>query len=38
MVALATLGTGDRDVLAPVVLAFLSSEQMVRWIKWLLNV
>jgi hypothetical protein len=38
MVALATLGTGDQDVLEPAVLAFLGSERMMRWIKWLLNV
>jgi hypothetical protein len=38
MVALATLGTGDQDLLEPAVLAFLGSERMVRWIKWLMNV
>jgi hypothetical protein len=35
-VALAALGTGDRDVLEPAVLAFLNSERVLRWVKWLL--
>jgi hypothetical protein len=35
-VALATLGAGDRDVLEPAVLAFLNSNQVQRWVKWLL--
>jgi len=35
-VALATLGAGDREVLEPAVLAFLSSERVQRWVKWLL--
>jgi hypothetical protein len=36
IVALATLGAGDRDVLEPAVLAFLNSERVQRWVKWLL--
>jgi hypothetical protein len=36
IVALATLGAGDRKVLAPVVLAFLNSERVQRWVKWML--
>ena len=36
IVALATLGAGDRDVLEPAVLAFLNSERVLRWVKWLL--
>ncbi len=35
-VALATLGAGDRDALEPAVLAFLNSERVQRWVKWLL--
>jgi hypothetical protein len=35
-VALATLGAGDREVLEPAVLAFLNSERVQRWVKWLL--
>jgi len=37
IVVLATLGAGDRDVLEPVVLAFLNSERVMRWVKWLLS-
>jgi hypothetical protein len=36
IVALATLGAGDREVLEPAVLAFLNSERVLRWVKWLL--
>jgi hypothetical protein len=36
IVALATLGAGDRDVLEPAVLAFLNSERVLRWVRWLL--
>jgi hypothetical protein len=36
IVALATLGAGDREVLEPAVLAFLNSERVQRWMKWLL--
>ena len=36
IVALATLGAGDREVLEPAVLAFLNSERVQRWVKWLL--
>jgi hypothetical protein len=36
IVVLATLGAGDRDVLEPAVLAFLNSERVQRWVKWLL--
>jgi hypothetical protein len=35
-VALATLGAGDREVLEPAVLAFLNSDRVQRWVKWLL--
>jgi hypothetical protein len=35
-VALATLGAGDREVLEPAVLAFLNSERVQRWVKWVL--
>jgi hypothetical protein len=35
-VALATIGKGDRDVLEPAVLAFLNSDRVLRWVKWLL--
>jgi hypothetical protein len=35
-VALVTLGAGDRDVLEPAVLAFLNSERVQRWMKWVL--
>jgi hypothetical protein len=35
-VALATLGAGDREVLEPEVLAFLKSERVLRWVKWML--
>lgn len=35
-VALAPLGAGDRKVLEPAVLAFLSSERVLRWVKWVL--
>jgi hypothetical protein len=38
IVALATLGTGDQGVLEPAVLAFLNSERMLHWIKWVLVV
>ena len=37
MVALATLEVGDRDVLEPAVLAFLNSERVLRWVKWLIS-
>jgi hypothetical protein len=37
MVALATLGAGDRDVLEPAVLAFLNSDRVQRWVRWLLS-
>jgi hypothetical protein len=36
MVALVTLGAGDQRVLEPAALAFLDSERVQRWIKWLL--
>ena len=36
MVALATLGPGDPDVIEPAVLAFLNSERVLRWVKWLI--
>jgi hypothetical protein len=36
IVALATLGAGEREVLEPAVLAFLNGEQVQRWVKWLL--
>jgi len=36
IVALATLGAADREVLEPAVLAFLNSERVQRWVKWLL--
>jgi hypothetical protein len=36
MVALVMLGAGDQGVLEPAVLAFLDSERVRRWIKWLL--
>jgi hypothetical protein len=36
IVGLATLGAGDREVLEPAVLAFLNSERVQRWVKWLL--
>ncbi len=36
IVALATLGAGDQDVLEAAVLAFLNSERVLRWVKWLL--
>lgn len=36
MVALATLGPGDSDVIEPAVLAFLNSERVLRWVKWLM--
>jgi hypothetical protein len=35
-VVLATIGAGDREVLEPAVLAFLNSERVLRWVKWLL--
>ncbi len=35
-VALVTLGAGDREVLEPAVLAFLNSERVLRWVKWML--
>jgi hypothetical protein len=35
-VALATLGAGDREVLESAVLAFLNSERVQRWVKWVL--
>jgi len=37
IVTLVTLGAGDRDVLEPAVLAFLNSERVLRWVKWLLS-
>jgi len=37
MVALATLGPGDPDVIEPAVLAFLGSERVLRWVKWLMT-
>jgi hypothetical protein len=37
IVALATLGGGDRKALEPAVLAFLNSEKVLRWVKWLLS-
>jgi hypothetical protein len=36
-VALATLGGGDPKALEPAVLAFLNSEKVLRWVKWLLS-
>jgi hypothetical protein len=36
IVALATLGAADREVLEPAVLAFHNSERVQRWVKWLL--
>jgi hypothetical protein len=36
IVALATIGAGDREVLEPAVLAFVNGEQVLRWVKWLL--
>jgi hypothetical protein len=36
IVALATIGAGDREVLEPAVLAFLNGERVQRWVKWLL--
>jgi len=35
MVALATLGPGDPDVVEPAVIDFLNSERVLRWVKWL---
>jgi hypothetical protein len=35
-VAVATLGVGNREVLEPAVLAFLNSERVLRWVKWVL--
>ena len=37
IVALATLGPGEREVLEPAVLALLNSERVLRWVKWLLS-
>jgi hypothetical protein len=37
IVALAMLGAGDPDVLEPAVLAFLNSERVQRWVRWLLS-
>src|SRR5216683_2124315 len=36
IVALATIGAGEQEVLEPAVLAFLNGEQVLRWVKWLL--
>jgi hypothetical protein len=36
IVALATIGAGQPEVLEPAVLAFLNGEQVQRWVKWLL--
>lgn len=36
IVALATLGAGDREMLEPAVLDFLNGERVLRWVKWLL--
>ena len=35
-VALVALDAGDQDFLEPAVLAFLNTERMLRWIKWVL--
>jgi hypothetical protein len=37
IVALATLRGGDPKALEPAVLAFLNSEKVLRWVKWLLS-
>jgi hypothetical protein len=37
IVALATLGGGDPKALEPAVLAFLNSDKVLRWVKWLLS-
>jgi hypothetical protein len=36
VVALATIGAGEQEVLEPAVLAFLNGERVQRWVKWLL--
>jgi hypothetical protein len=36
IVALATIGAGEPEVLEPAVLAFLNGERVQRWVKWLL--
>jgi hypothetical protein len=36
IVALATIGAGEQEVLEPAVLAFLNGERVQRWVKWLL--
>jgi hypothetical protein len=36
IVALATLGAGDQEMLEPAVLAFLNGERVLHWVKWLL--
>jgi len=36
MVAIATFGAGDRELLEPAVLAFLNGDRVQRWVKWLL--
>ena len=36
IVALATLGSGNPAVLEPAVIAFLNSEPLLRWVRWLI--
>jgi hypothetical protein len=35
MVAVATFGPGDQEVVEPAVIAFLNSDRILRWVKWL---
>jgi hypothetical protein len=35
MVAVATFTPGNPDAIEPAVIAFLNSDRMLRWVKWL---
>jgi hypothetical protein len=35
MVAVATFAPGNQDAVEPAIIAFLSSDRMLRWVKWL---
>jgi hypothetical protein len=37
IVAVATLGHGNRQTLEPAVIAFLNTDPVVRWVKWLIT-
>jgi hypothetical protein len=37
IVAVATLGRGNRQALEPAVIAFLNTDPVIRWVKWLIT-